>query len=211
MASSRVSRTTDRINAQIQIDTAEGTTGTSSSSSQTSRRPTNTNRNSSAYEEARTSTPDATATAIARRTRSQSLRPTDDTNINLLRPTISHRSDSDDTDSDDNAGNNIKSFAALSVMTRQQLGSTYDQQQRQFRKRIASESTTMYVASNQPRVLRLPLEFSSNDTTDNDAYTYAITQPQSDSTPPTPSLPERSSVHRDNNDSPSPTHDAHRG
>jgi hypothetical protein len=182
MASSRVSRTTDRINAQINLDMAEGTTGTSSSSSRSSRRPTN----SSAYEEARTSTPDATTTAIARRTRSQSLRPINDGNISPLRPIVNHRSDSGDTDSDESAGNNINSFAALSVMSRQQLASTYDQQQRQFRKRIASESSTMHVASNQPRVLRLPLEFSSDDTTDNDAYTYVITQPQSASTPPAP-------------------------
>ena len=183
VVSSHVSRTTDRINAQIQIDTAEGTTGTSSSGPRSSRRSTTTFRNSSAYEEARSSTPD---TAVSQRTRSQSLRQTDNTNINVLRPTIIHRSDSGDTDSDDNDGNNIHSFAELSVMSRQQLASTYDQQQRNFRKRIASESSPMHVVRNQPRVLRFPLEFSSNDTTDNDAYTYVITQQHSESTPPAP-------------------------
>ena len=81
ITSSRASRTTDRINAQIQIDTAEGTTGTSSSSSTSSQRSTDTIRNSSAYEEARTSTPDATTTAIAQRTRSQHLRSADNNNM----------------------------------------------------------------------------------------------------------------------------------
>ena len=183
VVSSHVSRTSDRINTQIEIDTAEGTTGTSSSGPRTSRRSPTTLRSSRASEEARSPTPD---TNVSQRTRSQSLRHSNDTNIKVLRPTIIRRSDSGDTDSDESAGNNINSFAALSVMSRQQLASTYDQQQRQFRKRIASESSTMHVASNQPRVLRLPLEFSSDNTTDNDAYTYVITQPQSASTPPAP-------------------------
>ena len=187
IASSRVSRTTVRINAQIQIDTAEGTTGTSSSGPRSSRRSTTKLRNSSAYEETRSSTLDTATTTVARRTRSQSLLQLNDTNINVFRPTILHRSDSGDTDSDDNAGNNTHSFAQLSVMSRPQLASTYDRQQRQFRKRIASESSTMHSTNTQPRVIRLALEFLPAEPDEHDAYTYVITQPQGDSTPPAPS------------------------
>jgi hypothetical protein len=110
----------------------------------------------------------------------------------VLRPTIIHRSDSGDTDSDDNDGNNAHSFAQLSVMSRPQLATTYDRQQRQYRKRIASASAIEHNPALPARIMRLPLEFSQPDTADDDPYTYVITQPQS-------------------NASPSPTNDENRG
>lgn len=87
--STPVSRTIERMHEQIQIDTAEGTTGTSSSRTRSSRRNTHNDIFSNEYE-SRAITPNTATDNVAGQTRSHSLLPPRGTDLNALRPTINH-------------------------------------------------------------------------------------------------------------------------